>query len=79
MALESSPPEQHSLPELHSPPEQCCPQEQRLVDSDLFSSDYDGGFLDSLSYLYSSDDTSYLEYCRCHWPFSIRISILHTT
>ncbi|KAM5551806.1 hypothetical protein ABKV19_026587 [Rosa sericea] len=56
MALESSPQEQHSLLELHSPPEQCSPQEQQQIDSDLFSSDYDGSFLDGFSDLDSSDD-----------------------
>ncbi|PRQ55828.1 putative DNA (cytosine-5-)-methyltransferase [Rosa chinensis] len=55
-ALESSPPEQHSLPELQSPPEQWSPQEQQQIDSDLFSSDYDGSFLDGFSDLDSSDD-----------------------
>ncbi|XP_040375572.1 DNA (cytosine-5)-methyltransferase DRM2-like [Rosa chinensis] len=39
-----------------SPPEQCSPQEQQQTDSDLFSSDYDGSFLDSFSDLNSSDD-----------------------
>ncbi|KAM5551815.1 hypothetical protein ABKV19_026594 [Rosa sericea] len=53
-ALESSPPEQHSLPELYSPPEQCSPQEQQQIDPDLFSSDYDGSILNGLSD--SSDD-----------------------
>lgn len=49
-ALESSP------PELHSPPEQSSSQEQQQIDSDLFSLDYDGSFLDDFSDLDSSDD-----------------------
>ncbi|KAM5551804.1 hypothetical protein ABKV19_026585 [Rosa sericea] len=53
-ALESCPPEQHSLPKLHSPPEQCSSQEQQQIDSDLFSSDYDWSFLGGFSD--SSDD-----------------------
>lgn len=43
-ALESSPPELHS------------PQEQQQIDSDLFSLDCDGSFLDDFSDLGSSDD-----------------------
>ncbi|XP_062024827.1 uncharacterized protein LOC133740904 [Rosa rugosa] len=46
----------NTLLELHSPLEQCSPQEQQQIDSGLFSSDYDGSFLDGFSDLDSSDD-----------------------
>lgn len=55
-ALESSPPELHSSLEQSSPQEQPSPQEQQQIDSDLFSLDYDGSFLDGFSDLDSSND-----------------------
>ncbi|PRQ53966.1 putative DNA (cytosine-5-)-methyltransferase [Rosa chinensis] len=55
-ALENSTPEQDSPPEQSSPPEQCFPPQQQQIDSDPFSSDYEGSFLDGFSDLDSSDN-----------------------
>lgn len=59
-ALENSPPEQDSPPEQSSPPEQCYPPQQQQIDSDPFSSDYEGSFLDGFSDLDSSDNEVFL-------------------
>ncbi|PRQ53976.1 hypothetical protein RchiOBHm_Chr2g0172481 [Rosa chinensis] len=43
-ALENSTREQDSPPEQGSPPEQCFPPQQQQINSDPFSSDYEGSF-----------------------------------
>ncbi|XP_062010151.1 DNA (cytosine-5)-methyltransferase DRM1A-like isoform X2 [Rosa rugosa] len=56
IALENSTREQDSAPEQSSPPEQCFPPQQQQINSDPFSSDYEGSFLDGFSDLDSSDN-----------------------